>query len=47
MAAGIQAIKDSGIEITDANAERVGVSIGSGIGGLQLIEDTEKVYRDL
>lgn len=40
MAAGIQAIKDSGLEITEANAERIGVNIGSGIGGLPMIEDT-------
>jgi len=40
MAAGIQAIKDSGLEITSANAERIGVNIGSGIGGLPMIEDT-------
>ncbi len=40
MAAGIQAIKDSGLEVTDANAERIGVIIGSGIGGLPLIEET-------
>jgi len=46
MAAGIQAVKDSGIEVTEANAERIGVSIGSGIGGLQLIEDTNKVYQE-
>lgn len=38
MAAGIQAIEDSGIEITDAIAHRVGVAIGSGIGGLPGIE---------
>ncbi|MCW9014497.1 MAG: beta-ketoacyl-ACP synthase II [Gammaproteobacteria bacterium] len=38
MAAAEQAIEDSGIEITDANAERIGVSIGSGIGGLPMIE---------
>lgn len=38
IAAGVQAIKDSGIEITDKNAERIGVSIGSGIGGLSGIE---------
>ena len=38
IAAADQAIKDSGIEITDANAERIGVSIGSGIGGLPGIE---------
>jgi 3-oxoacyl-[acyl-carrier-protein] synthase II len=38
MAAGIQAIEDSGIEITEENAHRVGVAIGSGIGGLPGIE---------
>lgn len=40
MAAGIQAIKDSGIQVTDANAARIGVNIGSGIGGLPMIEET-------
>jgi 3-oxoacyl-[acyl-carrier-protein] synthase II len=40
LAAGIQAIRDSGIEVTDANAHRIGVNIGSGIGGLPMIEDT-------
>lgn len=38
MAAGSQAIEDSGIEITEANAHRIGVAIGSGIGGLPGIE---------
>jgi 3-oxoacyl-[acyl-carrier-protein] synthase II len=38
VAAGIQAFDDSGLEITEANAHRVGVTIGSGIGGLGLIE---------
>jgi len=38
MAAGIQAFKDSGLEVTEANAERIGVHIGSGIGGLNTIE---------
>jgi 3-oxoacyl-[acyl-carrier-protein] synthase II len=38
MAAGIQAIEDSGLEITEENAHRVGVAIGSGIGGLPGIE---------
>lgn len=33
-----EAIKDSGLEVTEANAERVGVAIGSGIGGLGIIE---------
>nr|WP_315598055.1 beta-ketoacyl-ACP synthase II [uncultured Cupriavidus sp.] len=41
IAAGSQALKDSGIEITEANAERVGVLVGSGIGGLPMIEDTQ------
>ncbi len=44
MAAGIQAWKDAGLEITEANAERVGVNIGSGIGGLPMIEDTHDDY---
>jgi 3-oxoacyl-[acyl-carrier-protein] synthase II len=38
MAAGAQAIEDSGIECTEENAGRIGVAIGSGIGGLQMIE---------
>ena len=38
MAAAIQAIQDAGLEITDANADRIGVAIGSGIGGLPAIE---------
>ena len=40
MAAGIQAIRDAGIEVTEANADRIGVNIGSGIGGLPMIEET-------
>jgi 3-oxoacyl-[acyl-carrier-protein] synthase II len=40
IAAGVQALKDSGLEVTDANATRVGVNIGSGIGGLPGIEET-------
>ncbi len=38
MAAGLQALDDSGLEITDENGPRVGVAIGSGIGGLSGIE---------
>jgi len=38
LAAGIQAFRDSGINVTEENAERIGVIIGSGIGGLPLIE---------
>lgn len=33
MAAGIQAIEDSGLVVTEDNADRIGVNIGSGIGG--------------
>lgn len=40
MAAGIQAIQDSGLTVSDENAERIGVIVGSGIGGLPMIEDT-------
>lgn len=40
LAAAIQAFKDSGLEVTEQNAEKIGVSIGSGIGGLPMIEDT-------
>ena len=45
LAAGIEAVKDSGIEVTEENAERIGVSIGSGIGGMQNIEDTDALYQ--
>lgn len=45
MAAGIQAIEHAGIEITDANRQRIGVSIGSGIGGLPEIEYSAEVLR--
>ena len=38
LVAADEALKDSGLEITDDNAERVGVAIGSGIGGLPMIE---------
>jgi len=41
IAAGSQALKDSGLEITEANAERIGVLVGSGIGGLPMIEETQ------
>ena len=40
MAAGIQAMQDCGLEVTEANAERIGVLVGSGIGGLPMIEET-------
>ncbi|MHB8423351.1 MAG: beta-ketoacyl-ACP synthase II [Leptospirales bacterium] len=46
MAAGIDAVRDSGIEVTEENAERIGVCIGSGIGGVQTIEETALIVRD-
>lgn len=44
LVAGIEAIKDSGLEITEENSERIGVSIGSGIGGINLIESTSDTF---
>ncbi len=44
VAAGMQAMQDSGLVVTDANAERIGVIIGSGIGGLPMIEQTHTEY---
>jgi 3-oxoacyl-[acyl-carrier-protein] synthase II len=45
MAAGIQAIEDSGLEVTDENRTRIGVAIGSGIGGLDTIEKTTLIAQ--
>lgn len=46
VAAGVQAIKDSGIEVNEENAPRIGVAVGSGIGGLGLIEQNhEKMIK--
>ncbi|GAA5214835.1 beta-ketoacyl-ACP synthase II [Corallincola platygyrae] len=42
IAAGIQAMEDAGLEITEENAPRVGAAIGSGIGGLGLIESNHE-----
>ncbi|MFT4654119.1 MAG: 3-oxoacyl-[acyl-carrier-protein] synthase II [Kangiellaceae bacterium] len=42
IAAGIQALRDSGLTVTNENAGRVGIAIGSGIGGLPLIEENHK-----
>lgn len=44
MAAGMQAVKDAGLAENPDNAERIGVCIGSGIGGLPLIESTKDEY---
>jgi len=45
IAAGCQAIEDSGIEVTEENAERIGVAIGSGIGGITGIEECYATYE--
>ena len=42
LATSFQAVRDSGLEITDANRERIGVAMGSGIGGLTNIENSCK-----
>jgi len=44
MAAGIQAIEDSGFEVTEENSWRIGVSIGSGIGGIAGIEKSHNAF---
>jgi 3-oxoacyl-[acyl-carrier-protein] synthase II len=44
LVAGIEAIKDSGFKITEENSGRIGVSIGSGIGGINLIEKTSDIF---
>lgn len=44
VAAGVMAFDDAGIEVTEENADSIGVSIGSGIGGLGLIEQNHENY---
>ncbi len=46
MAAGIEAFRDSGLEVNEANAERIGVHLGSGIGGISTIEMTTKTFLE-
>ena len=46
IAAGLQALDDCGLEINETNAERIGVMVGSGIGGLPMIEDTHADYTN-
>jgi len=46
MAAGIQAVEDSGLQVTPENAERIGCLIGSGIGGLGSIEETSITIKE-
>jgi 3-oxoacyl-[acyl-carrier-protein] synthase II len=45
IAAGCQAFEDSGIEVTEENAERIGVAIGAGIGGITGIEECYATYK--
>jgi 3-oxoacyl-[acyl-carrier-protein] synthase II len=44
--AGMQAMRDSGLEVTEANADRIGILMGSGMGGLESIEDTYDKYLE-
>jgi 3-oxoacyl-[acyl-carrier-protein] synthase II len=44
LVAGMEAFKDSGLEVTEQNADRIGVCISSGIGGLPMIEDTHNDF---
>ena len=46
VAAGVQAWRDSGLEVTEENADRIGTIIGSGIGGLPRIEETQVEYME-
>ncbi|MDA0360794.1 MAG: beta-ketoacyl-ACP synthase II [Proteobacteria bacterium] len=46
LAAGIEALEDAGFSKHPDNAERIGVNIGSGIGGLPLIEETDKILEE-
>jgi 3-oxoacyl-[acyl-carrier-protein] synthase II len=44
VAAGVQAIADAGLEVTDANRSRIGLVMGAGIGGLATIEENYARY---
>jgi 3-oxoacyl-[acyl-carrier-protein] synthase II len=44
--AGQRALQHSGLTITDLNAEQIGTCIGSGIGGLKVLEDQQEIYLD-
>ncbi len=46
IAAGVQAIKDSGLEVTESNSHRIGLAIGSGIGGLPMIEKSYAILTE-
>ncbi|HWS62072.1 MAG TPA: beta-ketoacyl-ACP synthase II [Steroidobacteraceae bacterium] len=44
--AGMQAMRDSGLEVTEANSDRIGILMGSGMGGLESIEETYDKYLE-
>src|SRR2546430_8800368 len=44
MAAAEMAVKDSGLDMQKENADRVGVVVGAGLGGLSTLEETHKTY---
>ena len=44
--AGMQAMRDSGLVVTEANSERIGILMGSGMGGLESIEETYDRYLE-
>ena len=46
VAAAKQALKDSGIEVTDANRERIGICVGSGIGGIGAIQEQCYILKE-
>ena len=46
LVAGIQAMRDSGLEVTDENRDRIGVAVGSGIGGIVTIETCHDVVNN-
>ncbi|MDF1691648.1 MAG: beta-ketoacyl-ACP synthase II [Zhongshania sp.] len=45
VAAAEQALQDAGIEVTESNAHRIGTAIGSGIGGIGLIENSRQILN--
>ena len=46
IAAGTQALRDSGLEVTEANSGRIGIAVGAGIGGIASIERTAIAYHE-
>jgi 3-oxoacyl-[acyl-carrier-protein] synthase II len=46
LAAAIMAVQDSGLDLTNEDLERIGVTVSTGIGGLQIIESSQDIYRE-